>query len=143
MIDPYATPETIVENDASIELDHIGGIGRLVYLVIFVSLLAMWIFVALFIMGDRFVFGSSWILFTCLLIPTFLRFKNIGMPRAWSLLIFIPFMNLFVIARCLILQEDYSKSKKLDRVGKVVLSLLSGLSAFIVLYIVGRLYKVF
>jgi hypothetical protein len=55
------------------------------------------------------------------------RLKNIGMNPWWCLLMIVPFANLIVVIRCLAFQENYQNSKKLDKAGKIIASIVIGI----------------
>ena len=49
------------------------------------------------------------------------RMKNIGMDPALCLLLLVPIFGLIVHVRCLIFQENYEETKRLDQTGKALL----------------------
>jgi len=98
-----------------------GGIRRLPYLAIVLS----------FAIIDR-AFGyeiysnttiTLWFVGWCLLISlvaVHYRLKNIGYNPDLCFLILVPIVNLFLGIRCLVLQEGYEDTKKLDTAGKIL-----------------------
>lgn len=63
------------------------------------------------------------------------RLHNIGKSGWLSLLIFIPIANLFVGIPCLMFQEGYQDTKKLDTTGKIIAGLFIGLVVLMILVI--------
>ena len=55
------------------------------------------------------------------------RVKNIGMNPRWCLLALIPGVGALVGIPCLVFQEAYNDTKKLDTAGKVIAYILLGL----------------
>lgn len=64
------------------------------------------------------------------------RFKNIGWSGWYSLLMFVPFVNLGLIAFCLVPQEGFAKQQKrqLDTIGIINLLFFIALLAAIAIY---------
>lgn len=60
------------------------------------------------------------------IIPITLRLQNIGRSGWWFLLLFIPFVNIYVAALCLFAPAGYAQSKKLDTSARVILLLIIG-----------------
>ena len=58
--------------------------------------------------------------------PVFYRLKNIGMNPWWCLLMIVPIANLFVGVRCLVFQEGYQDTKKLDKAGMIITYIVFG-----------------
>ena len=75
------------------------------------------------------------------LVPLFIlvvnRLHNIGTSGWWSLLIIVPFGNLFVGATCAIYPEGYKDTKKLDTAGKILAGILIGLA--VVAFVIGTI----
>jgi uncharacterized membrane protein YhaH (DUF805 family) len=61
-----------------------------------------------------------------LIIITVLRLHNMGTSGWWSLLIFIPVVNIFLDLRCLAYPEGYSDHRRLDSAARVILLLTLG-----------------
>jgi uncharacterized membrane protein YhaH (DUF805 family) len=68
------------------------------------------------------------------------RLRNIGMSGWWSLLILVPIANIILGVKCLIYQEGYQDTKKLDRTGKIIGWSLVGLFVAIALGVIWILY---
>jgi uncharacterized membrane protein YhaH (DUF805 family) len=51
------------------------------------------------------------------------RLRNIGMDGWAAILIFVPIANIYIGAKCLICQEGYEHTKKLDAPGRVIVGL--------------------
>lgn len=103
------------------------GIGRLYYFVAALFLALIMAFTDLAFDSAEPSRGSAYVLFVVpLLIEAgriaigWSRFKNIGIPPAFSLLGLIPLINLIIGAACLALPENYAKHKTLDTAGKIV-----------------------
>ncbi len=59
----------------------------------------------------------GWVLlFGCVLA----RLYNIGKSGWWSLGIFVPFFNLYILYICLAFPEGYAQTEKLDKAGKII-----------------------
>lgn len=145
MADPYAPPEA-----PALER-HYGGIRRLsfigiiigVYLAFFLLSLGSGLALAgVFFTGDEGLlhYGALFLLLLVLLfvltvILVYQRFKNIGRNPWWCLLMLVPVLNLLVVVPCLVLQEGYADTKKLDTGGKVIACIILG---FVILYLIWR-----
>ena len=72
------------------------------------------------------IIASSGLLIS--LVPLFIlvvnRLHNIGTSGWWSLLIIVPFGNIFVGVTCAIYPEGYKDTKKLDTAGKIMAGIL-------------------
>ena len=53
-------------------------------------------------------------------VPAYCRLKNIGMNPWWCLLLLVPIANLLVGFRCLVFQEGYQDTRKLDTAGRIM-----------------------
>ena len=60
------------------------------------------------------------------------RLNNVGMSGWWSLLLLVPIANLIIGVRCLVCQEGYQDTKKLDTTGKVITGIVLGLFGLVV-----------
>jgi len=69
-------------------------------------------------------------------IPVYYRLKNIGMNPWWCLLMLVPIANLLVGIRCLVFQEGYVDTKKLDTAGKVITYIVLGLFILVIVAVV-------
>jgi hypothetical protein len=105
-------------------LRQYGGIGRLAY----VGLMILCSFVSVAVGPE--VALLFWLL---TLIPIAFRYKNIGSNPWWCLLGLVPVANLFVHIRCLIFQEGWADTQKLDAAGKTISWLLFSIFILIVL----------
>ncbi len=65
-------------------------------------------------------------------IPVYYRLMNIGMNPWWCLLMIVPIANLFIGIRCLVCQEGYEDTKKLDTAGKIVTFIVVGLFLLVI-----------
>jgi hypothetical protein len=65
---------------------------------------------------------SAWMLIPdgLMLIPAVLRLKNIGSNPAWSILLFLPLIDMFFTATCLTLPAGYQDHRKLDLAAKII-----------------------
>ena len=65
-------------------------------------------------------------LLVCLAAPAFCfvlvvkRLNNIGMNGWWSVLLLVPFANIYISVKCLICPEGYQDTKKLDMASKII-----------------------
>jgi hypothetical protein len=62
---------------------------------------------------------AGWCLLVAL-VSVHYRLKNIGYNLRLCFLILVPIVNLFLGIRCLVLQEGYEATKKLDTAGKII-----------------------
>jgi uncharacterized membrane protein YhaH (DUF805 family) len=78
------------------------------------------------------------VLTTALLISiTVLRLHNLGTSGWWSLLVFVPFVNIFLDLRCLAYPEGHSDHRRLDSAGNVILLLVLGAIAIYAVSLAG------
>lgn len=125
MENPYSSPQapTGAESDVLRATRHYGGIRRLPYLgiVIGMGILQNGLQRSMsFVDGT----GSGNLIVTIVFLiasffPVYYRLKNIGMNPWWCLAMLVPLLNLLVGVRCLVFQEGYADTKKLDRAGKI------------------------
>lgn len=64
------------------------------------------------------------------------RLKNIGMNPLWSLLILVPLGNIWISGKCLVAQEGFNDTKKLDGPGRIISSILLGLIIWLLLWVI-------
>ncbi len=64
------------------------------------------------------------------------RLRNIGMNGWWSLLLLVPLANLYILIGCIMWQEGYQDTKKLDIAAKIIAAILIGLFILTVVSIV-------
>ena len=57
---------------------------------------------------------------TVLIYLVLMRLVNVGMSRAWALMLVIPVLNLWVGFRCLVCPSGYAYHRKLDRAGMLI-----------------------
>jgi uncharacterized membrane protein YhaH (DUF805 family) len=55
---------------------------------------------------------------------TALRLHNMAMSGWWSLLLFVPIVNIFLNLRCFAFPEGYSEHRRLDSAAKVILGFI-------------------
>ena len=60
------------------------------------------------------------------------RLKNIGQSPWWSLLCFVPLVNLVVVLPCFVLPRGYEDTKVLDTVGKLISLVFFGVAVLLV-----------
>lgn len=115
-----------------------GGTRRLPYLGITIGLGIVYIFVltTLISLNNESAIYALVLYNIILLIPAYYRIKNIGFNPWWCLLKLIPIVNGIVGICCLVLQEGYVATKKLDSSGKTTLYIFIG---FIVLVVILEL----
>ena len=138
MNNPYQSPlDDALALPAEGELREYGGIGRLAY--IGYSFLAGIVLNVLGAAAAGTGVGPALVgiaLIASIAINIYLvvqRFKNMGYSGWWSLLIFVPLVNILVGLRCLICPRGYADTKKLDTAGKVVTGIVVALFLLIVL----------
>ena len=141
MENPYSAPAAFdqrIENATG--LRRYGGIGRLAYLGIAIVLAVVQNVVAELLATEddtRFWILLVNIFFLFLsIIPVYYRLKNTGMNPWGCLLMIVPIANLFIGIRCLVCQEGYADSKKLDTAGKVAAFIVVGLFLLLVVGLV-------
>jgi DNA-directed RNA polymerase subunit RPC12/RpoP len=135
-INPYTPPQSHGYTEATVVVQtrHYGGIRRLPYFgialglgflqVVFSTIDSSGVLVLAVIVGSFF--------------PVYYRLKNIGMNPWWCLLMIVPIANLLVGIRCLVFQEGYEDTKKLDQAGKVITYTVGGFVALgVLLLIIG------
>lgn len=132
MENPYSSPAAFDQRlEATLGIRRYGGIGRLAYLGIAIVLGVVQNVVAeLFARDDNTRFGILVVNIAFLflsVIPVYYRLTNTGMNPWWCLLLIVPIANLFIVIRCLVCQEGYEDTKKLDTAGKVVAFIVVGL----------------
>jgi hypothetical protein len=142
MENPDSSPQASVAPEATALQTplHYGGIRRLPYLGIMIGLA---IFQNVLLAGiastDRtggatLIVAILFMIISC--IPVYYRLKNIGMNPLWCLATLVPILNLLVGIRCLVFQEGYADTKKLDTAGKVITFIVLGLFVLVVIAVV-------
>lgn len=106
-----------------------GGIGRLGY----AGLLFLSFFGVGFISGMLNSGGPVLLLIPLFYMLTAYRLKNIGDNPWCCLLMLIPIVNLILQIRCLLFQEGYADTKRLDAAGKTISWLLFSIFILLVL----------
>lgn len=118
--DEIASPKELPQSKGPIW--PIGSISRGPYLA---GQLLVWI--AYFLVDARGHFAPTIGLVLLIAAPiatiilTVNRLRNIGVSGFWALTIFIPLVNIILHALCLSLPEGYSRTKKIDLTGWLVL----------------------
>lgn len=122
--DPYQPPHHQPDSESGTIPPRSGGIRRLPYWITFIVLISA--FLALVQAGriDAYPNYGMSVFWIANMIPASLRFKNIGMNPWLSLLMIVPLLNIFVIFRCLIFQENYQTKRKLDSTGKILVGVV-------------------
>ena len=69
---------------------------------------------------------------------TMSRLQNIGSSKWWSLLIFVPLVNLVLFVRCIAMPKGFRHTGQLDMAAKV----MTGFVLAIILLMVGRIVYV-
>jgi len=142
MENPYRSPQASnLSAEVAIRTPrHYGGIRRLPYLGIMIGL-AIVQNVLLVAVGLADSTGAGTLLVALFFmvvsfIPVYYRLKNIGMNPWWCLLMLVPIANLLVGIRCLVFQEGYVDTKKLDTAGKVITYIVLGLFILVIVAVV-------
>lgn len=105
-----------------------GGIKRLPYLAIMLGFGIVYVLIfAIARINSGNPTALVWVFHFASIVPADYRLKNIGMSRWWLLLLFVPGLNLIVLIHCLICQEGYNETKKLDKIGKAVVYVFIGI----------------
>lgn len=132
---PYSPPNS--QNDypeAKVEqARHYGGIQRLPYLGI---ILGLGILQAILAAADPSGGIALLVVVIGSFFPVFYRLKNIGMNPWWCLLMIVPIANLLIAIRCLVFQEGYQDTKKLDTAGRIITYIVVGFVGLSVLLVV-------
>lgn len=137
MDNPYSSPVSFDQKLESVAGNrHYGGIRRLAYLGIAIGMGVAQNVVLGLIANDNALRSLSLgvvIVFLILsFIPVYYRLMNIGMNPWWCLLMIVPIANLFIGIRCLVCQEGYEDTKKLDTSGKIVTFIVVGLFLLVI-----------
>jgi hypothetical protein len=128
------TPVNPVAIQSDQQLKQYGGIRRGWY---FVGTFVLGILSQIFNAGEEGLATAGMLIMIPLwFILVVSRLRNIGMSGKWSLLIIVPIANLFVGITCLICQEGYQETRKLDKAGKIAGSIILGLIVLIVIAII-------
>ncbi len=141
MENPYSPPQASVVPEATAQRTprHYGGIRRLPYLGIMIGLsIFQNISLAVIASADRPDTTLIVAIFFMIVsfIPVYYRLKNIGMNPWWCLLMLVPCLNLLVGIRCLVFQEGYADTRKLDTAGRVITFIVLGLFVLVVISVV-------
>ena len=113
---PNSSSQPILQSSPK-AIKQFGGISRTKYFGIIFGLLVVNV-IALGVVSEASKNITTLFFNLCYIIPAFLRLKNTGMNPWWSLISFIPLVNLYIGFRCLVCQQGYSETKKLDAAGK-------------------------
>jgi uncharacterized membrane protein YhaH (DUF805 family) len=132
---PYSPPNS--QNDyleaRAAEVRHYGGIQRLPYLGI---ILGLGILQAILAAADPSGGIALLVVVVGYFFPVYYRLKNIGMNPWWCLLMIVPIANLLIGVRCLVFQEGYQDTKKLDKAGQIITYIVVGIIGLGVLAVV-------
>ena len=128
MENPYSPPQAAVLPDGHPRQRRYGGIGRLAFFGISVVLGVVQNVTLTKTLETNPGGGCLLALVFVFLgfLPSYYRLKNIGMSPWWCLLLIVPVANLLVIGRCLVCQEGWADTRKLDVPGKIALTILLG-----------------
>lgn len=137
MDNPYSSPVAFDQKlESSAGSRHYGGIRRLAYLGIAIGLgVAQNVVLELFANDEALQSLSLGVILVFLIlsfISVYYRLMNIGMNPWWCLLMIVPIANLFIVIRCLVCQEGYEDTKKLDTAGKIVTFIVVGLFLLVI-----------
>jgi hypothetical protein len=137
MDNPYSSPVAFDQKlESSSGNRHYGGIRRLPYLGIAIGMgVVQNIVVGLLASDEALQRLSLFVVMGFLIlsfVPVYYRLMNIGMNPWWCLLMIVPIANLFIGIRCLVCQEGYEDTKKLDTAGKVVTFIVVGLFLLVI-----------
>ncbi len=137
MENPYSPPQASnISADSAIRAPrHYGGIRRLPYLGIMIGLSIVQNGVGAAVTGAATLVVALFFMVVSF-IPVYYRLKNIGMNPWWCLLMLVPIANLLVGIRCLVFQEGYVETKKLDTAGQVITCIVLGLFALVIVAVV-------
>ena len=133
---PYATPRSNLGVDANpYAQPKCGGIGRLAYLGLSILLAILQQAAIFFVAAGSNSMNTSWTMLVgvmlVFLVLSFViagyRYKNIGHNPWWVLLLIVPIANIIIGIRCLIYQEGWVYTRKLDRAGKIAAWIIGGL----------------
>jgi hypothetical protein len=136
---PYVSPTTDAKRPVASEIAecNYGGIGRTTFFLLVLGIicllnigsivtLLLWQGFGVIVQdfSSNLGFPIAMIFLFLSLLTVHHRLKNIGMSPSWSLTMFVPVVNFFMLAACLILPEGFAKTKKLDGAGRFLLGVL-------------------
>ena len=133
---PYSPPQSYgsLAGNEMPPVRNYGGIRRLPYLgIIFGLAIVQSVLASGTGTSDSTVGFALLVVIVGSFFPVFYRLKNIGMNPWWCLLMIVPIANLFVGVRCLVFQEGYQDTKKLDKAGRIVTYIVVGFFGLCVL----------
>jgi predicted Zn finger-like uncharacterized protein len=132
------------ESQADGQVKDYGGISRAAYFwgnVIIGTI--RWIsFIAIRESQDEPTFGAivGIISFAAVIYLAANRMENIGWSGWWGALIVVPIINTFIVIPCLVFQQGYRDTKKLDTDGKIIAGILLSLIVFILIIFVALVH---
>jgi hypothetical protein len=110
------------------DVERYRGIGRLSFAIILSLMIALTIASGRWLESSNISLDFSvraWIFLVVIaLVGVLPRALNMGMHPAKVLLTFVPIANLILGLRCLVYQEGYEATKKVDKVGKVIATII-------------------
>ena len=122
-LNPYEPPGADLEEQRTAK--HYGGIGRLAFTgLIVVACLAQLGTIA--IREDSLNTAVSLAVVVAVFGGVVYRLRNIGSNCWWSLLFFVPLLNVALMFRCIAFPEGYRDSRALDMPGKVLVTIVFG-----------------
>jgi uncharacterized membrane protein YhaH (DUF805 family) len=117
-----------------------GGINRLYYFLGSLCLIPLNIFLLQAKASNVEPFILLLISITTLVLTFLLvtnRLRNIGMSKWWFVLMIVPLVNIIIGMLCLVRQEGYNDTKKLDSTGKIISGVfISGILLFVVVLLI-------
>jgi len=114
---------------------HYGGIGRLAYLFGMVGALILGGIVN--ILAQSKALGGLLVLIIDFVL-TVSRLQNMGRSGWWSLLILVPFANLYIGLVCITFPKKYQETKELDTAGKIIMGISIALIVLMLLLLAYR-----
>jgi uncharacterized membrane protein YhaH (DUF805 family) len=141
MDNPYSSPQAFDQSLSPVTgVRHYGGIRRLPYLGIAFGLGITQNVVLTAMASNESLQALVLVVLLLFLVisfvPVYYRLQNIGMNPWWCLLMLVPIANLVVGIRCLICQEGYADTKKLDTAGKIVTFIILGLFLLVLVAVI-------
>ncbi|MFN0129262.1 MAG: hypothetical protein ACKV19_21545 [Verrucomicrobiales bacterium] len=137
MDNPYSPPQAPVGVASAVTTNRrYGGLRRVPYLALAIGLAVLQNVLVMVFTAQLDSVGVLWgiIIASSLLslAPVYYRLKNIGMNPWWCLGALVPILNIFVGFRCLLCQEGYVETRKLDRAGRIMVWIILALMVLVV-----------
>jgi hypothetical protein len=136
--DPYTSPRHDYGSYA-VAAPSPGGLRRLPFLGALAGLNALHIAMAISLLPENIglVLVLGFFFAAAAVYLAYHRMKNAALEPWLSLLWFIPIANLYILWCCLASQENYGRTRRLDKPGRVVTGILIGLLSLVIALMVA------